>query len=188
MWYVIQVLKGREDAMVELIGRMVPADILEEVFSPKYSTEIKVRGAWQRVERDLLPGYLIAVTDTPLELEQQLLKIQEFARVLRQGDTFVPLAGEEIEVISAFTSAGKRVVPMSCGFKVGERVVVTDGPLVGRELLIKDINRRKSIAELELDFCGRKKRMRVGLALLSQVDDAVAKHAEMYKDEALRSA
>lgn len=124
MWYVIQVLKGREDAMAELIGRVVPDTVLEEVFSPKYETEIKVRGTWQRVERDLLPGYLVAVTDAPLELEQYLLEIEEFGRVLRQGEAFVPLAGEEIEVISAFTSRGERTVPMSMGFKVGERMHV----------------------------------------------------------------
>lgn len=188
MWYVIQVLKGREDAMVELIDRVVPSAVLDEVFSPKYATEIKVRGVWASVERDLFPGYVIAVTESPLELEQYLLKLQEFARVLRQGDTFVPLAGEEIEVISAFTSRGERTVPMSTGFKAGDHVVVTEGPLVGREFLIKDINRRKSIAELEVDFCGRKKRMRVGLALLSEANAASAKRADMYKNEALKSA
>lgn len=188
MWYVIQVLKGREDAMVELIGRVVPDTVLEEVFSPKYETEIKVRGTWQRVERDLLPGYLVAVTDAPLELEQYLLEIEEFARVLRQGEVFVPLAGEEIEVISAFTSRGERTVPMSMGLKVGERVMVTDGPLVGREFLIADINRRKSIADLEVNICGSVKRMHVGLALLSNAEDVQAKRAALYKDEALRSA
>lgn len=45
-WYVIQVMKGREDAMAALIGRVVPKCLLQEVFSPKYETEIKVRGRW----------------------------------------------------------------------------------------------------------------------------------------------
>lgn len=44
MWYVIQVLKGREDAMAELIARVVPSLVLDECFTPKYATEIKLRG------------------------------------------------------------------------------------------------------------------------------------------------
>lgn len=56
MWYVIQVLKGREDAMAALIGRVVPAGVLDECFSPKYVTEAKVRGTWVPVQKDLFPG------------------------------------------------------------------------------------------------------------------------------------
>lgn len=188
MWYVIQVIKGREDAMAELIGRVVPAAVLDECFNPKYATETKVRGVWMPVERSLFPGYIIAVCSDPLALEQQLLRLEEFARVLRQGDVFVPLSGEEIELIGAFTSRGNRVVPLSRGFKAGQRVVVTEGPLVGREYLIKSVNRHKSVAVLEVDLCGRPQRTLVGLAVLASPGEPAAKRAELYVSEARRSA
>ena len=188
MWYVIQVLKGREDAMADLIGRVVPAAELTECFSPKYATETKVRGRWVPVVRDLFPGYLIAVTDDPLVLEQRLLRIEEFARVLRYGDEFVPLEKAEVELIGGFTERGHRTVPMSRAVKQGERVVVTEGPLLGREAMIKSVNRHKSCAVLEVDFCGRKVTTRVGLAVFSQPDTAAAKRADLYTREALRSA
>ncbi len=60
-----------------------------------------------------------------------LRDLPEFARLLAQGNEFVPLAPAEVEVIGSFTSPGKRVVPMSIGVKDGDRVVVTGGPLVG---------------------------------------------------------
>ena len=188
MWYVIQVLKGREDAMAELIGRVVPVDEMSECFSPKYATETKVRGRWTPIVRNLFPGYLIAVTDDPLAVEQRLLKLEEFARVLRQGDKFVPLEREEVELIGGFTERGDRAVPMSRALKMGERVVVTEGPLVGREALIKSVNRHKNCAVLEVDFCGRKMTTRVGLAIFSEPDAVAAKRAELYTREALRSA
>ena len=80
---------------------------------------------------------------------------------------FVPLAKEEVQLIGSFTHAGDRVVPMSEALKDGDRVVVTAGPLLGHEGLIKTINRRKSTAYLELDLCGRRVTTRVGLAVLS---------------------
>lgn len=79
----------------------------------------------------------------------------------------MPLAKEEVQLIGGFTHRGDRVVPMSEALKDGDQVVVTAGPLLGHEGLIKTINRRKSTAYLELDLCGRRVTTRVGLAVLS---------------------
>ena len=46
MWYVIQVINGREDVMRERIEHMVPAVAMQELFYPQYQTEIKVHGEW----------------------------------------------------------------------------------------------------------------------------------------------
>ena len=44
MWYVIQVINGREDVMRERIERMMPAGAMQELFYPQFQTEIKVHG------------------------------------------------------------------------------------------------------------------------------------------------
>lgn len=44
MWYVIQVINGREDVMRERIERLVPAGVMQELFYPQFQTEIKVHG------------------------------------------------------------------------------------------------------------------------------------------------
>ena len=142
MWYVIQVARGSEEAMAELIGRVAPADVLSECFYPQYETEIKLRGTWTRCAKPLFPGYLIAVTENPVALEEELVKLPEFARVLSMSEKPVPLAAEEVELIGGFTHPGERVVPMSQAVKDGEKVVVVAGPLLGHEGLIKEINRK----------------------------------------------
>ena len=45
VWYVIQVINGREDVMRERIERMVPAGTMQELFYPQFQTEIKVNGS-----------------------------------------------------------------------------------------------------------------------------------------------
>ncbi len=179
MWYVIQVMGGHEEAMADLIGRVVPASVLDECFFPQYETEIKLRGSWTRVAKPLFPGYLIAVTDEPEALEAQLLKLPEFARVLAMGERPVPLASEEVELIGGFTHPGERVVPMSHAVKQGEKVVVVSGPLLGHEGLIRDVNRRKSTATLEIDLCGRKVATRVGLAVLAEPEAVESRAARL---------
>ena len=173
MWYVVQVIKGREDAMARLISRVVGSDVLQECFCPRYATEMKVRGSWVPCERMLFPGYLIAVTDKPEELERHLVALPEFARVLSMGEKFGPLAAEEVDLIGGFTKPGQRCVPMSKGhieeFEDGDRIVVTRGPLKSHEAMITRVNRRKSVAYLCINFCGRPVETRVGLGLLQRV-------------------
>ena len=154
MWYVIQVINGREDVMRERIERVVPAGAMQELFYPQFQTEIKVHGEWVKTTKPFFPGYLICDTADPRTVQQYLLRMDDFARVLSQDGQFVPLAKEEVQLIGDFTHVGNRVVPMSEALKDGDQVVVTAGPLLGHEGLIKTINRRKSTAYLELDLCG----------------------------------
>ena len=65
MWYVIQVINGREDVMRERIERVVPAGAMEELFYPQFLTEIKVHGEWVNTTKPLFPGYLICDTQIP---------------------------------------------------------------------------------------------------------------------------
>lgn len=163
MWYVIQVINGREDVMRERIERVVPASAMQELFYPQYQTEIKVHGEWVKTTKPLFPGYLICDTADPRTVQQYLLRMDDFARVLSQDGQFVPLAKEETQLIGSFTNRG-------------DQVVVTAGPLLGHEALIKTINRRKSTAFLELDLCGRRVTTRVGLAVLSKKQRVMRNH------------
>lgn len=188
MWYVIQVTSGKEEQLAARILQVVPVSVLQECFYPRFATEMKVRGAFIPVEKPLFPGYLIAIAKDPRALDRALIDMQDFARVLKQGEDYVPLDRPEMELIDSFTGPGKRVVPMGTGVKEGDDVVVTRGPLVGRQAMIQSINRRKSIAVLEFNLCGRKVRTRVGLAVLSAPQSARARRAQLYVEEARKSA
>lgn len=178
MWYVIQVINGHEDVMRERIERMVSAGAMQELFYPQFQTEIKVHGECVNTTKPLFPGYLICDTADPRTVQQYLLRMDDFARVLSQDGQFVPLAKEEVQLIGGFTHRGDRIVPMSEALKDGDKVVVTAGPLLGHEGLIKDINRRKCTAYLEVNLCGRRVTTRVGLAVLSNERRAAQNHKD----------
>lgn len=108
MWYVIQVINGREDVMLERIEHVMPAGAMKELFYPQYQTEIKVHGEWVNTTKLLFPGYLICDTAEPRIVQQYLLRMDDFARVLSQDGQFVPLAKEEVQLIGSFTHRGPR--------------------------------------------------------------------------------
>lgn len=108
MWYVIQVINGREDVMRKRIEHLVPASAMLELFYPQFQTEIKVHGEWVNTTKPLFPGYLICDTADPRTVQQYLLRMDDFARVLAQDGQFVPLAKEEAQLISSFTHGSVR--------------------------------------------------------------------------------
>ena len=181
-WYVVQVQSGKEQAMCRLIERVcAEADamdksqkpLLKECFTPQFITRHKFGDEWRDVTKYLLPGYLVAVTERPDALAECIRSIPEFARVLSVGEQFVPLNEAERAWIDEFTSEGSRVVPMSMAVKSGDAIVVTSGPLKGKEALIKKVNRRKCLAFVELYVGGMKITTTVGLGIVGPSDTAI---------------
>lgn len=175
MWYAIQVAGGKEETTCRLIDRFVEPGIVQEVFTPRYETQKKVRGAWLRSSSVLFPGYVIAVTHKDAyknekvdRLRRALHGVPEFTRLLTAGETYLPLDEREQALVCAFTRPGDRTVEMSMGIMDGDRVVVTSGPLLGREGLIRSVNRRKSIAYLEIEMFGRTLKTKVGLGIVAK--------------------
>ena len=131
MWYVIQVINGREDVMRERIDRVVPVGAMQELFYPQFQTEIKVHGEWVKTTKPLFPGYLICDTADPRTVQQYLLRMDDFARVLSQDGQFVPLAKEEVQLIGSFTHVGEPCSAHERGSKDGDQVVVNGRSAAG---------------------------------------------------------
>lgn len=177
-WYVVHVPTGKEAYMASLIERMSPDGLVHECFTPRYATQVKRAGEWVNVEKVLLPGYVIVVTDNPEDLVRTLRVFPEFARLLTMGESFVPLTVEDRAWIDAFTHEGDRCIAMSEGVLEGDRVVVLRGPLKGNEAIIVSVNRHKSVAFVELDFCGRRVKTKVGLGIVSRRDGEAQSRAD----------
>ena len=175
-WYVIQVLSGKELEAAHTIERvcseaesdLAATPLVEECFSPRYATRIKVRGEWRDISRPLLPGYVIAVTACPQELASVLHSIPRLTRLLTVGDDFVPLRTEEKAWIEEATKKGDRVVPISVAVGKGDAFTVTEGPLKDREGIVTHVNRHKCLAVVELHVGQITIRTKVGLAIVPE--------------------
>lgn len=168
-WYVIQVQTGREPIVCKLIEQACDGGkSLKECFSPRYAYQRKRHGKWVDEEMPLLPGYVIAVADDPWSLLKAMRGIPEFTKILTMDKMLVPLDKDEKNWIERWTHEGDRTIPMSVAYKEHDRIVITDGPLVGREAMITRINRRKSVAHLEVHAGQLTIHTTVGLAVLAE--------------------
>lgn len=169
-WYVVQVRGGQENAVVAALRRTAGTGALEECFSPRWRTQRKIRGEWQSVERLLLPGYVVAVTDAPRKLDEALRRVPGFARLLRNERGFAPLDKDEVAWIGRHAQGADRVIPLSKAVKAGDEVVVVEGPLKDRWFRVKRIDRRRATAYVEMDFLGRRKEVPIGLMVVAKQD------------------
>lgn len=166
MWYVVQVATGQEQTAVDMIREAAgDSPVLRECFCPRYKTGEKHGGAWQTVEKVLFPGYIIVVTNQIERVEQGLRGVKAFTRLLGNDKAFVPLSKDEMAWIDAFTQKDDRTVQMSEGYVDGGKLVITAGPLLHHEGLIRKVNHRKKRAYLQVKMFGRLVNAEVGLSI-----------------------
>ncbi|MEG0034722.1 MAG: antitermination protein NusG, partial [Bacilli bacterium] len=79
-----------------------------------------------------------------------------------------PLQEEEINILEKLLGLNK-IVEVSLGFIEDDKVVITDGPLMGFESYITYINRHKREAKLEIELLGSKREVTVSLDILTKI-------------------
>ena len=166
-WYVIQVTTGAERRFCSLIELLSPPGAVEECFAPRYATQIKKAGEWIDVQKPLLPGYVIVVSERLDLVIRTLREIPEFTRLLKMGESFVPLAAEERDRIDTLSNNHNRCIDMSIGVIEYGRVVVQSGPLCGREAMMVSVNRHKYVAFVEFEIYGYMVMTKVGLGIVN---------------------
>ncbi len=166
MWYVVQVVGGREKHVAKLINKIADAGVFEECFVPQYEIKKRYSGEWHLCREVLIPGYIFVVTKDPDKAAEQLKQVPEFTRLLSNNGKFLPLSDPEVSLINAFMEPDKRVVGMSSGVIEGDEVIVLTGPLMNHTGLIKKIDRHKRLAYLEISILGRKKTVKLGLEIV----------------------
>lgn len=168
--YVIQVVGGMESRVKCLVERLLE-DEVRECFIPRREVMRRVDGEWVSVTERLFPGYLFITTDDVLRVSERLRRVPEFTRLLgKSDDKVLPLSPDEVSWLNALLEPVSKTVEMSAGVIEGDRVVVTEGPLVGREALISKINRYKRVAYLDMRMFGRTKTIKVGLEIVRKSD------------------
>ncbi len=176
--YVIQVSSGQEEHSKALVQTQLP-DVVSDCYTPAYECARKIGGTWRTVTRMLFPGYVFVETSKPAELRDRLREIPAFTKLLgASNESFLALTDDEVAWLNAFTNVKTHVVEMSKGVIEGDKVMVTKGPLRGREGLIAKVDRHKRTAELEIQMFGRRKRVRIGLEIVrKRRDDAPLRRA-----------
>ena len=164
MWYVIWTSTGLEKKAEETVKEFT---LSNRCFVPRRAISMKRQGKWERVEKALFPGYLFVDTDEPEQLSEKVRRIEGFNQILATEKKYFPLYDKDAEFIEKLYNK-EGIFDISEGYIEGDRIVVTAGPLVGQEGLIRKIDRHKRQAYLEFSMFDQKIQVAVGLEIVEK--------------------
>ena len=167
MWYVLQVRTGTEESIRLQCRNKISEAVLKRCFIPYYEEKKRIRGEWTLQKKVLFPGYVFVITDELDELYQSLKNVIGLTKLIGTGQEIVPLTEEEREFLLEF-GGEDQIVEMSEGIIADSKIIVTKGPLIGKEGYIKRIDRHKRKAWLEIEMFGRKQMVEVGLEIVEK--------------------
>ena len=167
-WYVIQVLPKSEYRLCEKIKGRIDKNLFSDCFVPQAEYVYKNNGLYEKRIRPLFPGYLFVITDQVSAFYEALKKVDGFKRILKEDDYFTPISMEEAASIAGVTNDDYSI-SMSEGYILDSKVYITSGPLLGREAIIKKIDRHKRSAIVEMKFMGQPQLVRMPLEIISKL-------------------
>lgn len=171
MWYVVQVVGGREETARHLIDKFVDAGTYKEVFVPRYRATQKVDGELKYYHPVLTPGYVIVDTTKVDAFESQLRCVPAFTRLLGNNECFKALDREERAWLEEWTKPNERVVQGSIGRINKGKLKILSGPLVGMEGRVVKVNRRKKKATVLMNVMGRPKEISLELEIIGKTTE-----------------
>lgn len=173
-WYVMQVLSGHEHKVIKMLTTIADMPAGDDCFVPKIERNKRLHGRWIKVMEKMYPGYVFVITNDILKIYYGAKDIPDLTRIIRESDGFARLKPNEEEFLRKIQNKD-HVTEVSKGYKEGDKVVVTEGPLVEYAGQIKYINRHKQYAVIEIEMFGVKSDLRIGLEVLSRQEDLIEK-------------
>jgi len=152
-WFVLFVKSGKENQVVDFLNSYLNKEnflsfsLLIEYLYPRSTGTITVY-------KNFYPGYIFVESQTnspdcPTDLLKAVKKCSDIFKILNYGHhTQSALHREERQFLWNLIDEEK-CIQHSDGIIIDDKVKVIEGPLYGREYLIKKINRHKRIAWVE---------------------------------------
>jgi len=152
-WYAVHTYSGYENKVAATIEKTVENRRLEElILAVRIPTEIVVEtkdNVQKEHERKLFPGYVLikmVMNDDSWHVVRNTRGVTGF---VGPGSRPVALTDEEIDALGV--DRREQIIP----FQIGDTIRIIDGPFVGRDAVVEDINSGERLVMVKVTFMGR---------------------------------
>lgn len=167
MWYVIQTETGKEEKTKAFIEKRVSAAVYHDIRVLYYEMKRRYLGEWHKEKNRLFPGYLFIDSDNIEELYLELKNVPELTKLLGYDGEVVALRPEEEKFLRELTQHDGTAA-MSVGVQIGDKIIVKEGVLVGKESVIRKVDRHKRKALIEIEMLGESRLIEIGLEIVEK--------------------
>ena len=173
-WYVLFVKVGYENRVMELLQTQFSKELVIP-FLPKLEIFHKYsNGRIQMESKIMFPGYVFLESD--FNSVEMILRMKEFIhyykaplKLLKYGDSDeFAMRKEEKGIFQSFCNIDY-CIKASTGVIKGKKTIVLNGPLKGKENMIKKIDRSRRKAVININIMGKCVPITVGLDILQKI-------------------
>lgn len=156
-WFVLRTLPGKEEKALILLQHLFH-DI--KIIFPKRRLSWRKKGKIIDVIKPLFSGYLFASADDKQIFELNLWLRTQKVHVwfVKVGSSIIPINVHEIELIQKLMCSGD-IVEGSKVLRIGEKVMIVGGPLVGLEGIIEKYSKRDSRVIIKVTIGGEERQV-----------------------------
>lgn len=148
-WYALYCKPGQEEIIIKSCKQHLTKAALDDAFQLSYERMKKYLGEWHVDTYSMFPRYIFLQSQCPEILSEELKQYRDFVEVLENEHILLKVQPEEEEALKLLCGENHHM-GMSRGVMTDRVLKVTEGPLRGRESLIRKVDRHKRVAMLNL--------------------------------------
>ena len=131
----------------------------------------RYEGAWHLERQLCFPDFVFLESKDRDRLVRELKTLPSMRKLLGDSSPLIPLGQEEEQFLQSLWGAGHHL-GMSRGYIRDGQTFVTEGPLRGKERLIRRIDRHKRVAQIGISSehisAGDFQKLQVGLEIVAK--------------------
>ena len=160
----LHVTPGHEGAVASRVCRVAAAG-LNDCYFPRTEVERRRAGSWRTELDPTFPSYLLLDVRDAAALERGLALLSAPASLVRAGEAPFAIPTPDADLLRSLMGPD-HVIRMSRGAIEDGSLRVWEGPLAGREHLVRHIDRHRRVARLDSLLGGGQ--LRGGLEVVSK--------------------
>jgi len=158
-WYVVHTYAGFEkrvrDSILERANQMGLQDSITQVLMPTEDV-IEIKDGKKRTStRKFFPGYVLVEMDMSPQSWEMIKKTPKVTGFVGGGTEPIPLTSEEVETLLKQIDTGTAVPRQKEEFHKGDNVRIIDGPFLGFNGMVDDVDLERSRVKVLVSIFGR---------------------------------
>lgn len=166
MWYVIQVMTGKEEEMKTIIESKLHRDLYEDCFYIRRERIWCLEGQKICHVETMFPGYLFVTTKDPEALYWELKHIPGLTKLLRaEEDIFLAVSSEEQEFLENLIDGDKEKIVRLSDVELDDekKILSAEGPLKHYVGSIVKKKIRLGYVMIEKELFGQRRKILIGI-------------------------
>ena len=168
-WYLLFVKGGMEDEICDFLQTQG-----FDAFYPKKKVVYRKQGIKTLVDKPMFPNYIFIDSELDhVNFSSEISKLKYIKdgilKEVKYDNEGTSALYEQEQIFLEKLLGRNRIVEYSIGFIENDRVIITEGPLMGLESNIIHIDRHKRVCTLQIEMLGQKREVKVSLEIVSKI-------------------